>query len=346
VQETLQPQDDSEPGAAAPSSPRLLALVAAVVACALVAVAARDVRLVLPGAALSETWVRVVRGVGALAVLAGLAGLLIQRRRLPRTSRREPDPTAVALRTAAVVMGLLTVLALTIHPLPPRAGPSRSAAGSSSFDPSADESGAQPGGTRPGGLGGGMGVSQPGGAGGGVLTSPLGGPVGPPAGPPQSLLQRLGRMLPLILGLLILGLIYRIMRRQNRPSPRGLRLDMPGVARDDAQAGLEASLTEMALSEGEPRDVITAAYRRLLHTLAAAGAPRQAYEAPHEHLRRSLGPLGVRPDSLHRLAELYVRAQFADRPVTEAHRGQARAALQESLTSLRAVHAIRTEAGA
>jgi hypothetical protein len=43
----------------------------------------------------------------------------------------------------------------------------------------------------------------------------------------------------------------------------------------------------------------------------------------------------VPPGPLHRVAELYVLAQFSRRPVTEEHRTAAWNALQESLGSLR-----------
>ncbi|MEJ2677936.1 MAG: DUF4129 domain-containing protein, partial [Gemmatimonadota bacterium] len=59
---------------------------------------------------------------------------------------------------------------------------------------------------------------------------------------------------------------------------------------------------------------------------------------PYEHLDRALGPLHVEPGPMHRLAELYVIAQFSEHPVTEAHRATAAEALEASLNGLQAVH--------
>lgn len=107
------------------------------------------------------------------------------------------------------------------------------------------------------------------------------------------------------------------------------------VEADEAEAGLVASLDE-AQESGDPRQRIMAAYLRLLEALAAAGAPRHLEEAPHEHLSRVLGPLGVRPEPVHKLAELFVLARFSDQPVGDRHREAAVAALETGLAELRA----------
>jgi hypothetical protein len=67
-------------------------------------------------------------------------------------------------------------------------------------------------------------------------------------------------------------------------------------------------------------------------------------EAPYEHLHRVLAPLGIRPGPLHRLAGLYVMAQFSERPVTEEHRAAAALSLEVSLEGLRELHDTGEEA--
>lgn len=117
------------------------------------------------------------------------------------------------------------------------------------------------------------------------------------------------------------------------------------LAAEEAEAGLVASLDE-AQESGDPRQRIMAAYLRLLEALAAAGAPRRLEEAPHEHLSRVLGPLGVRPEPVHELAELFVLARFGNAPVTDEHRHASVTALETSLADLRAAVGPLVEEGA
>lgn len=116
----------------------------------------------------------------------------------------------------------------------------------------------------------------------------------------------------------------------------------PGPEPDDDVApepvAMEDGLAEVLrsmLADPDPRTAVIGAYGRLLTALAEAGAPRRDEEGPHEHLWRSLGPLGVRRQPLHRLAELFVLARFTPRPVTEAHRQAAIAALADAVGDLR-----------
>lgn len=100
------------------------------------------------------------------------------------------------------------------------------------------------------------------------------------------------------------------------------------------EEGLAEVLRSM-LADPDPRTSVIGAYARLLTALAEAGFPRRDEEAPHEHLWRSLGPLGVRRQPVHQLAELFVRARFTPRPVTEEHRQAAIAALADAVADLR-----------
>jgi hypothetical protein len=146
-------------------------------------------------------------------------------------------------------------------------------------------------------------------------------------------LRWIGRiLLPILLIALVVG-VWVISGRLGRAREEAAR--GPPVAPESAEAGLQASLDELARPGLDPRSRITAAYRALLAALAAAGAPREPQEAPFEHLHRALAPLGVRPQPMNRLTELYIVAQFSDRPVTERDRIAAADALEAALSSLR-----------
>lgn len=332
-----------------------------VAASALLAIAANGIRLIPPAIPLGGRWTWVVRIAGAAAVGAGVLGLLRQRSSLKAEDERGPDPTAVALQTAACAMGLLAVAALLFAPRqspPEEVSPGRTA---TSSVPAPDSGAAD---TRPGtqlplmgsGGAGGRGGSRP--SGGGGVPSTLS-PTQPGTMASGSLLQRLSRILVflVLLASVMIGFLILTGRlkfgRGNQPPDEEIEPSLgeeeedsePEVAPADAEAGLEASLAAMDAARGDPRRQITAAYYRLLLALAASGAPRQPQEAPHEHLDRALGPLGIRSESLHLLAGLYVLAQFSERPVTDRHRTAAVEALKLSLSSLRASQGSLTTAG-
>lgn len=102
-----------------------------------------------------------------------------------------------------------------------------------------------------------------------------------------------------------------------------------------AGAGLAATLEAM-LADPDPRTAIVAAYARLLDALHAAGYGRLAHEAPHEHLRRVLQPLGARPGPVHDLADLFVLARFGHATLGDEHRTAAIDALRAAVDDLRA----------
>ena len=307
-----------------------------VAASAVVALGGNGTGVLLPAANLEEGWARVVRMGGAAAAIAGLVALLAQRTRLRSGRRHGPDPSGVGLRAAGTIMGVLAVLALL--------GPSVSVeddadtvpAGGTAINPEAPGLPPPPSTSAP--------LTE------GFTTEEARdyrlGPVVRPsqarardgrsaADPGWSIPPRLASILLLIL--LLAGAAVAARAWTGRP-----RLEEHGpppetlVAAADAEAGLLASLEDVAEEGGDPRRQVTAAYHRLLAALGAAGAPRQPPEAPHEHLHRALGPLGVRPEPMHRLTELYVRAQFSERGITERHRAAAVEALQASLDGLRA----------
>jgi Domain of unknown function (DUF4129) len=305
-----------------------------IAACGVIAIAATGVGLLIPAAALSSGWVWVVRIAGAALAIGGLRALVVQRRRLRPASHRGPDPTAAAFSTAATIMTVLALLSL-LSPATAVDTGSRSPNPAERPGPGSDTTAARTSANSAGanqGFGGGLSRGRPGGRG---TPEPRDRPGSDAGGSDRSVLPPLTRaLLPLLLiaatVIGILALTGRLGRRGPEPPSA-----VP-VAAADAEASLESSLHEVAYDGPDPRRQITAAYHRLLSALAAAGAPRQPHEAPHEHLNRVLGPLGVRPEPMHRLTELYVVAQFSERPITEEHRMAAAAALEAGLVSLRA----------
>ncbi|MDE0805074.1 MAG: DUF4129 domain-containing protein, partial [Acidimicrobiales bacterium] len=125
---------------------------------------------------------------------------------------------------------------------------------------------------------------------------------------------------------------------ERRPVPL---LDEPEPVVDDdvpVPVSMEEGLAEVLrsmLADPDPRTSVIGAYARLLTAIAEAGFPRRAEEGPHEHLWRTLGPLGVRRQPVHRLAELFVRARFTPLPVTEEDRQSAISALADAVADLR-----------
>jgi hypothetical protein len=310
--------------------------------CAVVALAAAGVRLLLPAAGLAGAWGPVVRVAGVAAAAAGFWGLMAQRGRLMQPGRRAPDPTAAGLVAAGTTMAILAALALLAprqRVIVPSADRMGDVATAQSEPPETPPPGASSR-NRNGGFFSGFGLGLLRGR---RLRTGARGAATPQNPEPQSPAWSLLRNARWVLvGLLLLAaalIAFRQLRRgglddeldDEPPEPE----PEPTVAAEDAAAGLAASLDALAAPGRDPRQQITAAYRRLLLALAAAGAPRQPQEAPYEHLDRALGPLRVEPGPMHRLTELYVTAQFSEHPVTESHRAAAAEALAVSLDGLR-----------
>jgi hypothetical protein len=324
------------PARAAPS-PLAAALLAATVGVA-VAVAARDLVLVRPPLELSALGLWLVRGAGAAVALLGLRALRARRTQLRAEGMRRPDPGTIALRTSATLMGLITVIALLVRPaLPPRTGGGMPLPSpiEMPFGLGGSRAGERPPQTR---------GSDP------IIRSTPRDRVPPPPAPPvssrdDSLRDAFWRMIRAIGPLLWIAaaiIAYLASRRRLRrwwsnPPPDG---ETPLDA-EEAEEVLEASLTDVSGDHDDPRWQITSAYRRLLAALAEAGVPRRPEEAPYEHLRRALEPLGIGPEPLLRLAELYVVAHFSRRPLTDRHRREAAEALEASLADLRAARPAR-----
>lgn len=315
------------------TSGRVLPLVALVFAAsAIVALATKQAWLLPPAFHLGTGWSWAVRVAGAAVAAAGVTGLLAQRRVLRPSETRAPDPTVVALRTAGIIMAVVTLVALG-H-MPSRSVSHEGSGGSTVKGPTAG----QPPGDGPGrpalSIGGNSLVAGSRTPGGDLPSDPTA--HRPPPGAPPNAFHRLARLLLRLLALVAALFVFMALLSRLRNRRRPLEFELPS-AHAEAEAGLEASLEAIYREDGDPRDQITLAYRRLLLALATVDAPRRPEEAPHEHLHRVMGALGVPPGPLHRLTELYVEAQFSRRPVTDEHRAAAAEALEASLASLRSV---------
>jgi Domain of unknown function (DUF4129) len=328
----------SDPVQSDTSARRVLLVMAA---SAVIAVAATGFGLLVPAADVSGVWLWAVRLLGVAVVAAGVAGLAAQRRKLETLEDRHSDPSAAAVLTAATIMAAVALMAV----LAPAADPAVEALPEPDELVAAEEPGGGEGGDRPGmpttieGLGQGAVMEgrdqralQPADAG----SLDVGLSLDP------EVLELLGDILLLVLLVAVAIVVVRmLLGRLGRAPPEPPA--QPLVAAEDAEAGLEASLGEVSYDGPDPRRQITAAYHRLLLALAEAGAPRQPHEAPHEHLYRARVPLGVRPEPMHRLTELYVIAQFSEWPVTETHRAAAVDALETAQRSLRGASAAPAE---
>ncbi len=316
-----------------PSGSRILLLTLIVAASGVVAISAQGLRLILPPAELSPSWVLGIRILGGLGAIGAVTGILVWSKKVPKEEVGSGDPVAGPLRRAGIVMALLVLGGLLANPLantgdplgpgpaPTRHEPPSNANQGEEAPPSSDFHGDRGGMRGSGGGGSGQGS-------GGT------GSVGAGAQPAQSLLRRLANSLPLnVLLVVVAVLLFVLMRRRRRNA--GVPLSEYPWGAEEAEAGLVASLAEVSGRGGDPRSQITAAYLRLLHALSEAGAPRKSHEAPHEHLRRTLGSLGVQAQPLHELTRLYVMAQFSERRVTDRHRAKAVQALEVSLASIR-----------
>jgi hypothetical protein len=129
---------------------------------------------------------------------------------------------------------------------------------------------------------------------------------------------------------------YRDRRRPEPPAAGSPAEPAAAIDLDAAIESIEASL-EASLEHPDPRTAIINAYALLLDGLAAAGLPRQSYEAPGEHLARCLAALDVRPEPMRDLVTVFALARFSTHPVGEAHRATAVAALRAALADLAAL---------
>ena len=110
-----------------------------------------------------------------------------------------------------------------------------------------------------------------------------------------------------LLGLVIVAAALLLIRPSERwtPSYTARKSAAPAV-----RAAVQASLADLR-DDPDARRAVVAAYRRMETTLAAAGLPRSAAEAPREYLTRALGSLELSPGPPRTLTTLFERAKFS-----------------------------------
>ncbi|MGN6170397.1 MAG: DUF4129 domain-containing protein [Solirubrobacteraceae bacterium] len=142
-------------------------------------------------------------------------------------------------------------------------------------------------------------------------------------------------ILPTVVGIVLLGggavLLVLAYRRRLGPDAAPAPDAKAAAALSDA---VQASLDDLR-DEPDPRRAVIAAYRRMETTLADAGLPRRAWEAPREYSGRAHNYLELSARPLQTLTALFERARFGIGRVGEPLREQAIAALSALREELR-----------
>ncbi len=307
-------------------------VLAVVVAAAVPASGVLTEGLVLEGASL-----RAVRIGGVLAILAGAIGLVMQRSRIIRDDPRRGDPSAAGLGIAG---GLIVVLALVGLMNPPTPMERSGMVFGLGGGPEYGRGTPLPGNPQEDVTDGGDSMGR------GERMEPDMLPGVQNAGEEEEpALQRIGRRIATSILLLLAALaVWRLLART-----LGLGLTTADALEEeeevrtgagvppptDHHAQLDGLLAQLRGGTGTPSRTVQLAYEALLAALAALGAERESQEAPHEHLRRTIGGVGLSRTEPHRLAGLHVADRFGAFPVTDADGRDARTALERILGELR-----------
>lgn len=147
-------------------------------------------------------------------------------------------------------------------------------------------------------------------------------------------------VLILLLAGAVVGVAFAVralLRSQRAAKPAPLPPPLPVEPTIDTEAAADslAQSGRILVDDPDPRRAIVAAYGALLAGLEAAGAGRRPFEAPEEHLQRSLRELQIPPEALAEVTRLFLVAKFSTHPLGEADRQQARRALGEAERHLR-----------
>lgn len=127
-------------------------------------------------------------------------------------------------------------------------------------------------------------------------------------------------------GVIAFGTWNILKDRRRKPEPG------PGI--ESALSAAVSDTTNALLHDPDPRRAIIAAYARLLAALDSAGQARLAHEGPREHLARALEHVRLRPSAVTTVVGLFEIARFSSHPLTDEHRSEALAALDDARADL------------
>ncbi|SNS89747.1 protein of unknown function [Asanoa hainanensis] len=141
----------------------------------------------------------------------------------------------------------------------------------------------------------------------------------------------------LVVVVLVIWILVRDGLRRLRKRPVKYA-DPAAPAPDAAQvvAAVEAGLTDLSDTDGDPRRAVIACWLRLEQAAAAAGTPKQVGDSPTDLVARLLHAHQISADVLAALANVYREARYATHTVDDRMRTQARTALQRIRTELTA----------
>lgn len=132
-------------------------------------------------------------------------------------------------------------------------------------------------------------------------------------------------------------------RRRRRLTAEEVEFEVLGEAEQVTEViaeDAEEQRTQLAF-EGEPRNAIVAAWHRFEQQAVRAGIERRAWQTTAEFVLEALDLVGADRGAVARLADLYREARFSDHPMTEEHRREALAALDEIHGGLRTATVVR-----
>lgn len=131
--------------------------------------------------------------------------------------------------------------------------------------------------------------------------------------------------------LILRGLVVGRRRRRNlapgKPHEAAEGIGPREAAPERVVEQVEAGL--LALAGGSPRNAVVAAWIELEEAAREAGLVRRPAETSAELTRRTLAAYAVDEGTLRRLGALYREARFSAHDLTEDHRVEARACLEQ-----------------